>query len=179
MRADGRQKASRRRETRALCRPRTPISDQKNAVEGLLTDCRITITIGSMRNCISAQVVSPEITRRHVHTCITCGARYECRGPEETGDCAPVCQPCYWIELGAQVRIYRDVVAELEGRRLEIEQRIGTDTCRTAAARRRQHRSDSGLLVAFGNVFDTSRILGIEEDANRIEAVPRGESYGR
>ena len=136
-----------------------------------MTDCRITITIGSMRNSISASGVSPEITRRHVHRCITCGGRYECQGPAETGDCAPVCQPCYWIELGAQLRIYKEVVAELEGKQLEIENRIGINTCRTAAAQRRKMRGDAGLLVAFGNVLDTSRILGIEADRSRIEAV--------
>jgi hypothetical protein len=132
-----------------------------------------------MRNSISTTRVSPEITRHHVHRCVTCGARYQCRGLEASGDCAPVCQPCYWIELGAQLRIYKEVVAELEAKRLEIENQIGIDTCRTAAAQRRKMRGDAELLVAFGNVFDTSRILGMEKDANRIEAVPRGESHGR
>ena len=131
----------------------------------------------SMRNSISAKVMSAEITRQHVHTCITCGSRYKCRGPEATGDCAPVCQPCYWIELGAQLRIYKEVVAELENKRLEIEQRIGKDSCRTAAANRRKMRS-GGLLVAFGNVLDTSRILGSPTDANRIEAVQGRALHG-
>jgi hypothetical protein len=132
-----------------------------------------------MRNSISANKVSPEITRRHVHSCLTCGGRYQCLGREETGDCAPVCQPCYWIEIGAQLRIYKEVVVELEGKRLEIENRLGINTCRTAAAQRRQMRGDAGLLVAFGNVLETSRILGIEKDANRLEIVQRGESHGR
>jgi len=162
-----------------LRRLKAPIFGQRNTVESLLTDCRITITIRSMRNCTSAKMVSVNITRRHVHSCLTCGGRYECRGPEETGDCAPVCQPCYWIELGAQVRIYKEIVAELECKRLEIEQRIGKDTCRTAAARRREPRSNAGLLVAFGNVLDISRILETEKDPTSNEAVQGEESHGQ
>jgi hypothetical protein len=89
-----------------------------------------------------------------------------------------VCQPCYWIELSAQVRIYKEIVAELQCKRSEIEQRIGKDICRTAAARRREQRSDAGLLVAFGNVLDISRILETEKDPKSIEAVQGEESHG-
>ena len=92
---------------------------------------------------------------RHAHQCLSCGATYECRGPEEIGYCAPVCQPCYWMELGSQLRIYKEVVAELERKRSGIERRIGKGVCRSAAARRRKAKCDAGLVVAFGNLLST------------------------
>jgi hypothetical protein len=91
----------------------------------------------------------------HAHNCLSCGAQYECRGPEEIGYCAPVCQPCYWIELGSQLRAYKEVVTQLERKRTGIERRIGKGSCRTAAARRRKMRNEAGLLAAFGNVVST------------------------
>jgi len=71
------------------------------------------------------------------------------------GYCTPVCQPCYWIELGSQLRIYKEIVAELERKRIEIERRIGKGFCQNAAAHRRKMSNDASLLVAFGNVLST------------------------
>ena len=90
------------------------------------------------------------------HHCGACGAAYECEGPGELGSCAPVCPPCYWIELGSQLRIYQEMVRELERRRSDIEHRVGKGACLSAAARRRKLRNDhASLLVAFGNVMST------------------------
>jgi hypothetical protein len=98
---------------------------------------------------------------RHTHHCVSCGAAYECRGPTEIGYCAPVCQPCHWIELGTQLRVYKEVVTELERRRSGIERRIGKEACQSAAARRRKMRNNrASLLVAFGNVLSAPPALG-------------------
>jgi hypothetical protein len=91
----------------------------------------------------------------HAHHCLTCGVSFACRGPEEIGSCEPICQPCYWIELGSQLRVYREVVSELQRKRLGIERRIGKAVCHRAAARRRKVKTDASLLVAFGKVLNT------------------------
>ncbi len=91
----------------------------------------------------------------HMHICLSCGVTYVCGGPEEMGYCAPVCQPCYWIELGSQLRIYKEIVTELERKRIGIERRIGKRFCQNAAAHRRKMRNHASLLVAFGNVLAT------------------------
>lgn len=89
----------------------------------------------------------------HGHRCVTCAGVYECKGAEDTGLCMPVCQPCYWIELGSQIVIYREMVAELERKRNEVESRLGSEVCRNAAARRSSTKNDASLLVAFGNLI--------------------------
>ncbi len=91
----------------------------------------------------------------HAHRCLACAATYDCPDAEEIGYCTPVCQPCYWMELGSQLRIYEEMVAELRRKRAEIEHRIGKAVCRTAAARRHNIKTDANLLVAFGSVFGT------------------------
>jgi hypothetical protein len=157
-----------------------------------LTDCRITITIGSMSNGVgtspqsvkraatrSALVINPlpwpepgraaiRALTRHAHNCLACGATYECRGPGEIGYCAPVCQPCHWIELGSQLRIYQEVISALRRKRTTIERRIGRGFCRSAAAHRRKIKTDAGLLVAFGNVLSTqpaASLAGMRREA--------------
>jgi hypothetical protein len=89
----------------------------------------------------------------HRHHCLSCGSAYRCQGPVEVGYCAPVCPPCHWIELGSQLRIYKEMVTELERTRSGIERRIGKAVCRNAAARRRKVKANASLLVAFGNVL--------------------------
>jgi hypothetical protein len=105
---------------------------------------------------------------RHAHNCVACGATYQCRGPGEIGYCAPVCQPCHWIELGAQLRIYQEVISALRRQRTGIERRIGKVVCRSAAARRRKLKTAAGLLVAFGNVLSTqppTKLPGLRAEA--------------
>ena len=57
------------------------------------------------------------------------------------------------MELGLQLRIYKEVVTELERKRSGIERRIGKGSCRSAATRRRKMRNDASVLLAFGNVL--------------------------
>jgi hypothetical protein len=91
----------------------------------------------------------------HAHNCLCCGARYLCDGPEETGFCSAVCQPCRWVELGSQLKIYREMVAELQRKRTRIAHKVGRAACENAYARRRKMNPNASLLVAFGNVMDT------------------------
>jgi hypothetical protein len=93
--------------------------------------------------------------KRHAHSCLCCGATYDCLGPEEIGYCAPVCQPCYWIQLSSQLRVYKEVVTELERQRAGIERRVGMGICRRAGARHRKMKNHANLLVAFGQVLST------------------------
>lgn len=90
--------------------------------------------------------------RAHGHCCAACGDSFECSGPEVTGTCAPVCPPCYWMELGSQLRVYREIVEEIAHKRLEIERRVGKHACHIAQIRRRRAKS-APILVAFGNVM--------------------------
>jgi hypothetical protein len=98
---------------------------------------------------------SPNIASRrlHAHNCLCCGARYLCEGPEETGFCSAVCEPCRWVELGSQLRIYREMVAELQRKRTHIARKVGRTACENAYARRRKMNTNASLLVAFGSVM--------------------------
>ena len=100
------------------------------------------------------------IARRHAHYCAACANLYECPGLDEMGYCAPVCEPCCWIELGSQLRIYQEMVTELERKRRSIECRIGKDACDSAKTRRRDAQ-DHGLVIAFGNVFKLPRDIQV------------------
>lgn len=86
---------------------------------------------------------------RHAHRCLACGAEFRCSGPDETGLCAPVCPPCYWFELGLQLKVYSDVVAALNRRRAKIERKIGTAACRSALLRRRRLSRRQKLVGAY------------------------------
>jgi hypothetical protein len=103
----------------------------------------------------------PDLARRdahapHAHRCVACNAGFRCPGPDETGLCAPVCQPCYWVELGNQLRIYRSVVVALGKRRLEIERAIGTTACRRAELARRKRTRGRKLQAAMGKLGEQS-----------------------
>jgi hypothetical protein len=89
----------------------------------------------------------------HAHNCLCCGARYLCEGPEETGFCSAVCEPCRWVELGSQLKIYREMIAELQHKRACIAHKVGRAACENAYARRRKMNTNASLLVAFGNVM--------------------------
>ena len=94
-------------------------------------------------------------TRPHAHHCAGCDSIFECGGADEMGYCPPVCGGCYWIELGSQLRIYKEMVTELERKRRSIEERIGKSGCKAAERRRREARGQD-VVVAFGNVFKSS-----------------------
>jgi hypothetical protein len=72
--------------------------------------------------------------RPHAHRCTACAAVFSCPGPDDTGLCAPVCSPCYWVELSRQLRIYKAVVLALGRKR----RRIGKAACLRAQALRRK-----------------------------------------
>jgi len=85
----------------------------------------------------------------HAHRCAGCAADFQCPGPDETGLCAPVCPPCYWFELGLQVKIYSAVVAALTRRRAGIERTIGNAACKRAQIMRRRLSRQGKLAAAF------------------------------
>jgi hypothetical protein len=91
--------------------------------------------------------------RRHGHRCVACGAEFLCTGPEETGCCAPVCPPCYWIELGSQLRVYHSVADALERKRCTIERRVGSEACRAARLRRRKFQVAQGMIAGLGTLL--------------------------
>lgn len=101
----------------------------------------------------AAQVPNETAHLRHGHRCIACANTFECQGPEETGFCTPVCQPCYWVELGTQLRVYREVVSELARKSKEIEQRVGREAIRVAEARRLKTSARADVLVALDSVL--------------------------
>ncbi len=76
------------------------------------------------------------------------------------------------MELGSQLRIYKEVVTELTRQRNAIERRFGKEICRNAVARRRKTTTDAGLLVAFGNV------LSIEPAANTAGLTTEAQGGG-
>jgi hypothetical protein len=85
----------------------------------------------------------------HAHRCAGCAADFRCPGPDETGLCAPVCPPCYWFQLGLQLKIYSAVVSALSRRRDRIEREIGSAACKRAQAMRKRLSRDSKLMAAF------------------------------
>ena len=125
---------------------------QESLLSDLLTDCRITITIRSMPDEVIA-VCDSSGHNVHAHNCLCCAAPYSCEGPDETGFCCAVCEPCRWVELGSQLKIYREIVAELQRKRVDIAHKVGRVACENAYARRRKMKSNPNLLVAFGNVI--------------------------
>jgi hypothetical protein len=109
--------------------------------------------------------------RPHGHCCASCADSFECAGPQMTGTCVPVCPPCYWMELGSQLRVYREIVEEITQRRREIEQRVGKHACQMAEIRRRKG-TNAPLLVAFGNVMLQSGASAASGSRRRLR--PRG-----
>ncbi len=87
-------------------------------------------------------------SRPHAHRCTACSRVFACPGPDDTGLCAPVCQPCYWLELGRQLRIYKAVVGALDRRRARIERRIGKAACLRARAMRQKLEREQLLALS-------------------------------
>jgi hypothetical protein len=91
--------------------------------------------------------------RPHAHRCFDCSAEFRCPGPDETGACAPICAPCYWLELGRQVRTYRAVIAALNRKRRKIEKAVGASVCQKSQAHRRRNVQTGAIIAGFGNVM--------------------------
>ena len=90
--------------------------------------------------------------RPHCHRCVNCPNDYLCAGPDESGECVPLCGPCLWVELGAQLKMYQSIAHEIDRRRRKIEDRIGSAACRRAQMLRRNLLRESNLISGFGRV---------------------------
>ena len=121
-----------------------------------------------------------EARRPHAHRCISCASDYRCGGPDQSGECAPVCDPCMWVELGSQLRMYRTMADTIERRRRKIESEVGTGACRKAQDNRRNLMLNRNVIAGFGQMVLTrgdtdSANDRIESDYSRIN--PSGEGY--
>jgi hypothetical protein len=114
----------------------------------------------------------------HGHRCTTCGDTYRCPGPDDTGFCAPVCAPCYWVELGAQLRVYRAVVAALARKRRAMERAAGRAACLAAGRERRRRRHAGQLVVGFGRVVSRAT-GGTRAQEKDCEPSPQSAAAGR
>jgi hypothetical protein len=87
-----------------------------------------------------------------------------------------VCPPCYWVELGAQLRVYQFVVAALERKRSRIERRIGATACRRAERHRRSLLARNHVVAGFGNVLvrTEASAAGVPPDRS---SRPSGEAH--
>jgi len=90
--------------------------------------------------------------RPHRHRCVNCPSHYLCAGPDETGECVPLCGPCLWVELGSQLKMYQSMANEIDRRRRKIEEQIGSAECRRAQMLRRNLLRDSSVVAGFGRV---------------------------
>jgi hypothetical protein len=75
-----------------------------------------------------------------------------------------VCAPCYWVEIGSQLRVYRAVVAALERKQQEMEELAGREACERAEQLKRKVRQAGRLLVGFEDVV--ARRGGMGADAS-------------
>lgn len=93
-----------------------------------------------------------EARRPHGHRCVICAEHYRCAGPDLTGECAPLCGPCLWVELGAQVRMYRSMADAIDRRRRKLEQQVGASKCRKAQTHRLSRLRVSNVVAGFGRI---------------------------
>src|SRR5260370_27175941 len=99
-----------------------------------------------------ASVSAREARRPHGHRCIICSEIYRCAGPDSSGECAPLCGPCLWVELGAQVRMYQSMADAIDRRRRKIEQKVGPTKCRKAQTHRRDPIQANTRAARHGTV---------------------------
>jgi hypothetical protein len=91
--------------------------------------------------------------RQHGHRCVNCPSYYLCTGPDDTGECVPLCGPCLWVELGEQLRMYRSMAEAIDRRRRKLEERVGSSACRRARMLRRNLlRQSNNVVAGFGRV---------------------------
>ncbi len=100
----------------------------------------------------SAGMSAREARRPHGHRCVICGDDYRCAGPDSTGECAPLCGPCLWVELGAQIRMYQSMADAIDRQRRKLEQQVGASKCRKAQTRRLGRLRASNVVAGFGRV---------------------------
>lgn len=103
------------------------------------------------------------VRRQHRHRCVNCPNYYLCAGPDERGECSPLCGPCLWVELGTQLRMYQSIANAIDRRRRRLEAQVGSAACRQAQTMRRNLLRQSNLLAGFGRV-----VLQREEPESRV-----------
>jgi hypothetical protein len=101
----------------------------------------------------SAGISAREARRPHGHQCVNCAEHYRCAGPDATGECSPLCGPCLWVELGAQLRIYQSMADAIERRRIKLEHQVGAAKCRKARTRRMNQLRVSNVVAGLGRVM--------------------------
>ena len=97
-------------------------------------------------------VSARDARRPHIHRCINCAAHYRCTGPDQSGECAPMCGPCMWVELGVQLRTIQSMADAIEQRRLKIETQFGAAACRRSHSYRRLLLRGRNVVAGFGGV---------------------------
>ena len=102
----------------------------------------------------TAGISAREARRPHGHRCVICGEHYRCAGPDSTGECAPLCAPCLWVELGAQLRTYQSMADEIDRRRRKLENQVGAAKCRKAQSRRLSRLRAGNVVAGFGQVLN-------------------------
>jgi hypothetical protein len=100
----------------------------------------------------AADTDSRAARRPHRHRCVNCPSHYICKGPDETGECVPLCASCLWVELGAQLRMYQSMANAIERRRRMLEAQVGATARRRARMIRRNLLRQSNLVAGFGRV---------------------------
>lgn len=108
-----------------------------------------------------------EARRPHAHRCVTCGDDYRCAGPDSTGECAPLCGPCLWVELGAQLRVYKSMAGAIDRQRRKLERRVGAAKCRKAQTSRLGRLRASNVIAGFGRVVLKRADSGSNDEGNR------------
>ena len=101
----------------------------------------------------SAGMSAREARRPHAHLCVICAEHYRCAGPDESGECTPLCGPCLWVELGAQFRMYKSMADAIHRRRRKLERQVGAAECRKAQTRRLGRLRASNVVAGFGRVM--------------------------
>ena len=101
----------------------------------------------------SSDADSRTARRNHRHRCVNCPDYYICGGPDESGECLPLCGPCLWVELGTQLRMYQSMANAIDRRRRRLQTRLGSAVCRRAQTMRRNLLRRSNVLAGFGRVI--------------------------
>jgi hypothetical protein len=114
-----------------------------------------------------AGMTAREARRPHGHRCVSCGEHYRCAGPDVTGECAPLCAPCLWVELGAQLRIYQAMADSIDRRRRKLEDQVGASKCREAQTRRMNGLRASNVVAGLGRVVLKRTQSGSSDDGNQ------------
>jgi hypothetical protein len=115
----------------------------------------------------SAGISAREARRPHGHRCVICSEEYRCAGPDSSGECAPLCGPCLWVELGTQARMYQSIADSIDRRRRKLEQQVGRSKCRKAQTHRRSRLRAGNLVAGFGRVMLKRAAHGADNSGNR------------